>query len=89
MRHLPARGQRFSRSGEGAGFPIGLETARPGRGSRGTMSAGRRRALGVVNSEGDSRPEGGGVEEHASSLESSGWVSMASELEGVKDRAVD
>ena len=42
------------------------------------MSAGRRGALGVANSRGDSRPGGGGVEEGAGGLASSDWVSMAS-----------
>ena len=44
----------------------------------GPMSAGRRGALEVENSRGDSRPGGGGVEEGAGSLAPSGWVFMAS-----------
>ena len=50
----------------------------------GPISAGRRGALGVANCEGDSRPGGGGVEERASGLELSGWVSMASGSEESK-----
>ena len=43
----------------------------------GPISTGRRGALQVANSRGDSRSRGGGVEEGAGGLASSGWVSMA------------
>ena len=51
------------------------------------MSAGRRGALGVVNSRGNLRPRGGGVEECAGGLDSLGLVSMASGSEKSKGRA--
>ena len=38
----------------------------------------------MVNSKGDSRPKGGGVEEFAGCLQSSGWVSMGSGSKGSK-----
>ena len=46
MRHLPARGRQVSRSGGGAGLPIGLGATGAGRGPEGPMSTGRRGALG-------------------------------------------
>ena len=55
----------------------------------GPISAGRRRALGVTNSRGDSRPGGGCVEEGAGGLASSRWVSMVSGSDEGTWRAAD
>ena len=88
MRLLPARGRRVSRGGGVAGLPIRLEAMGAGGRPEGPMSVGRRGALGVANSRGDSRPGEGWVEKGMGGLVSSGWVSMASGSEEGSCRVV-
>ena len=72
MRHLPARGRLFSGAGEGLGSPSGWGRPALVVDPEGPMSSGRRGAIGVANSRGDSRPGGGGVEERAEGPASTG-----------------
>ena len=78
MRHLPAQGRLISGGRGGAGLPIGLGATGPGGGSRETHERRAKRGPWSSKLQGGLKAWGGGVEQGAGGLASSGWVSMAS-----------
>ena len=78
MRHLPARGRQVSSSRGGAGLPIGLGVTGLGGGPQGTHGRIAKRGPWGGELQGGLKAWGGGMEEGAGGLGSSGWMSMAS-----------